>query len=63
MGGTTFKILRYSLTVGLGYAFGRRQTVERLDPIPEDLQERLIGVASLYEFNYSSFKFILGFAF
>jgi len=63
MGGTTFKILRYSLTLGLGYAFGRRQTVERLDPIPEDLQERLIGAASRYEFTYSSFKFLLGFAF
>jgi hypothetical protein len=63
MGGATFKILRYSLTVGLGYAFGRRETMERLDPIPENLQERLFGTTSQYEFNYSSFKFLLGFAF
>jgi hypothetical protein len=63
MGGTTFKILRYSLTLGLGYAFGRRQAVQILDPLPENLQGRLIGAANQYEFNYSSFKFLLGFAF
>ncbi len=62
-GGTTFKILRYSLTLGLGYAFGRRQAVQILDPLPENFQGRLIGAAGQYQFNYSSFKFLLGFAF
>lgn len=63
MGGTSFKILRYSLTLGLGYSFGRRQMIERRDPILESLQGSLIGVVSEYEFSYSTLKFLLGFAF
>jgi hypothetical protein len=63
MSGTTFKIKSYSFTLGLGYAFGSRRTMRVPNPMPEDIQERLIGSISGYEFNYSSIKFLIGFAF
>ncbi len=63
MGGATFKIKRYSFTLGLGYAFGNRLTRQRFEPMPLSVQERLIGVVSSLEFTYSSFKFLVGFAF
>lgn len=63
MSGTTFKIKSYSFTLGFGYAFGSRRTMRVPNPIPEDIQERLIGAISGYEFNYSSIKFLIGFAF
>ncbi len=63
MSGTTFKIKSYSFTLGLGYAFGSRRTMRVPNPISEEIQERLIGSISGYEFNYSSIKFLIGFAF
>ncbi len=63
MSGASFKILRYSLTLGIGYSFGRRQMIGSRDPILENLPGSLIGMVSQYEFTYSTFKFLLGFAF
>lgn len=63
MGGTTFTIKGYSFTLGLGYAYGERLSRQRSEPIPPDVQERLIGVINRMEFTYSNFKFLIGFAF
>ncbi len=64
MGGATFTIKRSSFTLGLGYAFGRRNSEYRPGFFTETGEE-LLGLDhfSIGSFTYRNFKLVAGFSF
>jgi hypothetical protein len=63
MAGTDFKLGSLSFTLGIGYALGSHMTARFTKEEEMAAQEFLEKTISQLEYKFSSFKFILGFAF
>jgi long-subunit fatty acid transport protein len=63
MAGTDFTVGDLSFTLGLGYAYGNRMARPARGEGALEVKEFFEGILAELEYKYSSFKFILGFAF
>jgi hypothetical protein len=64
MGGATFTIKRSAVTIGIGYAFGRKRTNDRTEYFSHTGAD-LLGLDhfSIGKFRYSNLKLVAGFSF
>jgi hypothetical protein len=63
MGGSSFDVLGFPITFGMGYSFGNRKGGQRQavnDPEFDSIAQELLRNR---EYSYSSFRWILGFSF
>ena len=63
MAGADFTLGSFAFTLGIGYAFGDRITQQFTEEDALEAREFLEGTLSGLEYQYSNFKFVLGFAF
>jgi hypothetical protein len=61
--GTRLQVNRSEVTLGLAYAFGRKEAQRRVDFSGASEENQLRGELSDARFKYTALKFILGFAF
>jgi hypothetical protein len=62
-GGTLFRMKRFILNIGLGYAYGRDYKNQLINFEEANETNQLLGNLSEQSISYHNFKFIIGFSF